>query len=454
MKRGRKGSRSQPVGGGQAELDFRSDPVGSEGGEGLVGALPTLKSVPLKFLSTKIGSGKTPSGGSQAYVEDGIIFLRSQNVHFDGLRLEDVAYITEETDAEMASTRIKSLDVVLNITGASIGRCSLIPDGFPPANVNQHVCIVRTEKAKLRPAYLNFVLQSVEIQNAIFSGENGSSREGLTFEQIGNFSVVSPPVESQDAIAAYLDRETGRMDGLIRAKEGLLGLLAEKRRALIARAVTRGLDPAAPLRDSGIPWLGAVPEHWETRRLAFLFQERDERGQPDLPILEVSINRGVALREFTGEKIESTAADLGTMKVAREGDIVFNKMRMWQGAVGLSPCDGLTSPDYVVATPISDHLHPDFVRELFRTPAFSAECARHSNGLTWDRMRLYWEGFRDIVIPIPPHAEQRAIVAHVAAETTELDALRASAERTIRLLKERRAALISAAVTGRIEIPT
>jgi type I restriction enzyme S subunit len=145
--------------------------------------------------------------------------------------------------------------------------------------------------------------------------------------------------------------------------------------------------------------------------------------------------------------------DLGTMKVAREGDIVFNKMRMWQGAVEVSPCDGLTSPDYVVATLIGDDLLTDYAKAIFRTPVFSAECARYSVGLTWDRLRLYWEGFRDISVPLPPLAEQLAIVSHITVETVKLDALRSSAQRTIGLLKERRSALISTAVTGKLAIP-
>ncbi len=232
----------------------------------------------------------------------------------------------------------------------------------------------------------------------------------------------------------------------------LLGLLAEKRRALITHVVTRGLDPRAPLRDSGIPWLGKIPAHWATRRLAWLFRERDDRGEPELPLLEVSINAGVVLREFSADKIETTAADFDIYKVARVSDIVFNKMRMWQGAVGVAPQDGLVSPDYVVAASLGA-LSSEYARYLFRTESFSAECARHSHGIVWDRLRLYWEGFRDIAVPLPSLEEQRAIVAHIAAETSKLDALRSATERTIALLKERRAALIAAAVTGQIDEP-
>lgn len=191
--------------------------------------------------------------------------------------------------------------------------------------------------------------------------------------------------------------------------------------------------------------------HWETWRIAWLFRERDQRGEPDLPLLEVSINSGVALREFSEERIESTAADFNTYKVARQGDVAFNKMRMWQGAVGVVPEDGLVSPDYVVAAPTGP-LSSAYANLLFRTEAFSAKCARHSHGIVWDRLRLYWEGFRDIEVPLPSSGEQIRIVDHIASEAGKLDNLKASTERTIALLKERRAALIAAAVTGQIDV--
>lgn len=268
-------------------------------------------------------------------------------------------------------------------------------------------------------------------------------------EFVRDYRVLVPPIDQQRIIADYLDWETARLDGLVAAKERVLGLLVEKRQALITRAVTLGINPNASLRDSGIPWLGEIPAHWETRRVAWLFRERDERGEPDLPLLEVSINAGVALREFSEDRIESTAADFNTYKVARKGDVVFNKMRMWQGAVGIAPEDGLVSPDYTVAAP-SGTLSSDYAGQLFRTEQFSAECARRSHGIVWDRLRLYWDGFRNIALPLPPQSEQRAILVYIENETGKLDALRAATERTIALLKERRAALIAAAVTGKI----
>lgn len=293
-----------------------------------------------------------------------------------------------------------------------------------------------------------WVLQTLSLDE----GSNEAAVPGLNRETAYEQIVPLPSYDQQFVIAEYLDLATARLDDLIEAKEHLMQLIAEKRRALITHAVTRGLDPNAPLRDSGLPWLGQIPAHWETRRCAWLFSERDERGEPDLPLLEVSINSGVVMREFADDRIESTAADFNSYKVARKGDLVFNRMRMWQGAVGIAPVDGLVSPDYAVAV-IDNQLAPQYTACLMRTAVFSAECARESHGITWDRLRLYWEGFREIRIPLPARNEQHDIITWVQTETAKLDALRTAAERTIALLKERRAALIAAAVTGQLNIP-
>ena len=314
--------------------------------------------------------------------------------------------------------------------------------------VNNHIHVLRVGR-NFDPRFVTHCLNATDYGPYI----EGSTRDKLTQEKMGSIRLPSPPLPHQRAIADYLDRETARLDALVAAKERLLGLLAEKRRALITRAVTRGLDPNVPFRDSGIPWLGEIPAHWKVRRIAWLFQERDKRGEPDLRLLEVSINTGVVIREFSDERIETTAADFNTYKVARRGDVVFNKMRMWQGAVGIAPEDGLVSPDYVVAEPVGP-LSSAYANMLFQTDAFSAECARHSHGIVWDRLRLYWTGFRDIEVPLPPVQEQAEIVDQIAFETKRLDELSKSTESTIALLKERRSALTTAAVTGQVDIKT
>lgn len=158
-------------------------------------------SLPIGDFATFVGSGVTPKGGKDAYVERGIAFIRSQNVHFDGLRDEGLAFIDAATDTKMARTRVQADDVLLNITGASIGRCTIVPKGFGPANVNQHVCIIRPDAAVVSPAYLSLFLSSFDGQRQIDQLQGGLSREGLNFKQVRAIIVPTPSLEVQAEIA-------------------------------------------------------------------------------------------------------------------------------------------------------------------------------------------------------------------------------------------------------------
>jgi len=355
---------------------------------------------------------------------------------------------------EIARFGLSVDDVVITKDSESwddIGVPALVRETADDLVCGYHLALLRPRKQFIDGSFLFRCLQAAPVRLQLELSANGVTRFGLSKSEIGATTLPVPPLPQQRAIADYLDRETARLDALVAAKERVLKLLSEKRQALIVQTVTQGVDPSVSYRDSGIPWLVDIPTHWAVRMIARLFREYDERGRPDLPLLEVSIDRGVVIREFSSERIESTAADFNTYKVARQGDIVFNKMRMWQGAVGAAPEDGLVSPDYVVARPTSC-LSSAYASLLFRTPVFSAECARNSHGIVWDRLRLYWQGFRDIAVPVPPVREQLEIVERIQQEKRSLDELSTATSHTIALLQERRAALIGAAVTGRIDV--
>lgn len=196
----------------------------------------------LKWLTTKIGSGETPEGGSESYVEEGITFIRSQNVTNRGLDLTDVAYIPSNIHNEMGPTQVKSGDVLLNITGASLGRSSLVKDGVPPANVNQHVCILRPKEDLLVPSYLNFVVSSTVVQRQIFANQTGASRDAVNFAQIGDFRIPLPPLEDQKNIVKQINRKTKNIDDLSDTVDQAIDTLKEKRQAFITAAVTGQID--------------------------------------------------------------------------------------------------------------------------------------------------------------------------------------------------------------------
>ena len=202
-----------------------------------IGKVPVGWSVThLKRLTKKIGSGKTPSGGAEIYSTEGVMFLRSQNVYDEGLVLDDVAFITPAIDLEMASTRVFPGDVLLNITGGSIGRCCVYMRQ-ESANVNQHVCIIRADSKQAHNAYIKYFWNTLG-QVYLRLSQLGGNRESLNFEQIGNAPFPCPPLAEQRAIADYLDAECAKIDKMAELVTQEIELYKKLKRSLINEVVT------------------------------------------------------------------------------------------------------------------------------------------------------------------------------------------------------------------------
>lgn len=404
----------------------------------------------MKYPASLITSGSRD--WSEYFADEGTPFVRITNLSRGRLAIKynDLQSVVVPDGAEGGRAEIRVNDLLLSIT-AYLGSVGLADKGIQGGHVSQHIALVRIGDSNFDPKWIGYCLLSSLGQEQLAGEAYGGTKVQLSLEDVRNLWFASPPLADQHRIAAYLDAETRQMDALVAEKEAMLKLLEEKRAAQISHAVTHGLNPRAPLKPSALSWLGDIPKHWEVRRCANLFQETDVRDEPELPLLLVSINTGVTLRVFSDDRIESTAEDFNSYKVARQGQLAFNKMRFWQGAAGIAPVDGLVSPDYTVAT-VGPELDPQWIEHLFRLPLFSSEVRRHSHGIVDDRLRLYWEGFRAIRIPVPPLEEQRAIVAHLAAERERTAGLEAALRESIQLLQERRRALITAAVTGQIAI--
>ena len=219
----------------------------------------------VKDFTSKVGSGLTPKGGAESYLNSGIPLFRSQNVTNEGLLLEDIAYISEETHKSMSGTHLKANDVLLNITGASLGRCYFLPEDFTQGNVNQHVCIIRPTK-KIISEYLYYMLISENGQKEINLTLNGTSRDGLTKEDICNLSFDIPSVKEQSRIVAYLNSKTSAIDSRISLLEQKCEAYDRLKKSLINDVITRGLNPDVKMKDSGVEWIGEIPEHWEVKR--------------------------------------------------------------------------------------------------------------------------------------------------------------------------------------------
>jgi len=401
--------------------------------------------VPLKHLCRRFSlyGANIPAEDYQA---EGVRFIRTSDIREDGTLGGGGVFVSAEL---VPDSMLVEGDFLISRSG-TVGRAYVYRADHGLCAYAGYLVryVLRNPET---PRWLFYITKSPSFQQWLGASAIEATIGNVNGEKYANLVVPVPPIHKQRAIADYLDRETARIDDLVMAKERVLALLAEKRQAIITHAVTRGLNPHAPLCDSGIPWLGEIPAHWETERARWLFRERDERSESgEEELLSVSHLTGVTPRSEKDVNMFEAETTEG-YKVCLADDLVINTLWAWMGAMGVSPVNGIVSPAYNVYQP-GPRLDPKFVDALVRIPIFAQEVTRYSKGVWSSRLRLYPEGFFEVFLPVPSIDEQRAIVAHISAETAKLDAMRSATGHTIALLKERRAALIAAAVTGKIDV--
>ena len=318
-----------------------------------------------------------------------------------------------------------------------------------PALLNQRLCCVRAHSIHLSQRYL-FHCLSFPLK-ALNDVTYATTVKHLSSLNVLKFRLPFPPLNEQCAIAAFLDRETARIDALVARKERLIELLQEKRIALITRAVTRGLDTKVPMKDSGVEWLGEIPAHWEVKKVKRLFRRTKRQGFSKLTVLSVYRDYGVIKKSSRDDNFNRTPQDLDNYQLVNPGDLVINKMKAWQGSLGVSSLSGITSPDYVVYAP--DHgENARFLHHFLRCKLLARVYLTISNGIRPSQWRIEPERFEDLVVLVPPPKEQDLIAAFLDTQTVMVDTLTAKAREAVDRLMEFRHALISAVVTGKIDV--
>jgi type I restriction enzyme S subunit len=380
-------------------------------------------------------------------------YIGLENIEsWTGRRLTDSVVVSEESSASAVegtslSNAFEPGDVLFGKLRPYLAK-TWVAD-FPGRSTTE---LLVMQPAHADPRFLMYVCLWRDFIDAVGASTYGSKMPRAEWDFIGNMTVPVPPLPQQRAIADYLGRETARIDALIAAKERVLGLLAEKRRALITRAVTRGLDPHARLHDSCIPWLGEIPAHWLVKRVKYIFRLVADPAPEDNEFELLSLYTDIGVRprkELEARGNKATTTDSYWM--VQRGDLIVNKLLAWMGAFGVSDYDGVTSPAYDILRPIAD-IEPHYYHHLFRCGICQPEIRRRSYGIMDMRLRLYFDRLGDMAVPVPPREEQRRVLELVQAETSRLDRIHQATERTIALLKERRATLIAAAVTGQIDV--
>lgn len=312
------------------------------------------------------------------------------------------------------------------------------------AILNQHIFKVLPKKNAVKK-YLYYVIKAHAPRWAD-DDAHGSTMRHIKKESLSN-KVWIPDHLTQKAIADFLDFETARIDQLIEKRSRFASLVLERRDAIISKTVV-GTEAV----DGG--WLTNLSDDWRAERAKFHFRESQDRSHTgEEELLTVSHITGVTKRSDKDVNMFLAETNEG-YKLVAPNDLIINTMWAWMGAMGVSWEHGLISPSYGVYRPISDQLRPEFVDMMVRAKPFVAEATRRSKGIHSSRLRLYPDAFLDMLLPIPPIAVQDDLLSKIAERAEKEDDLLRKNTQAEKLLCEFRAALITAAVTGQIDVAT
>lgn len=393
-------------------------------------------------LVCRVGSGRTPTGGTKVYKPSGRAFVRSQNVGWGRLLLDDLAYIDEETHSSFEASEILEGDVLLNITGASIGRCAVATSEVAGGNVNQHVCEIRVAQRRLNPTYLCAFILSHSGQRQIDSFQAGGNRQGLNFNQVRSFLVPVPPLQEQRAIAEALSD----VDGLLAAQDALIAKKRDMKRAAMQQLLTG----RTRLPGFGGPWetklLGDVAEV-KTGPFGSALHQSDyvANGTPIITVEHLG-ERGVIHKNLPRVS-DADRVRLLTYSLNR-GDIVFSRVgSVDRNALIASAEEGWlfsgrllrVRPDAArVSSPyLSHHFHGERFRSLVREVSVGQTMAS-----------LNTQILKRVEVVLPSLAEQIAIATVLTDLDVEIAALESRRDKT-RMIKQ---GMMQQLLTGRVRL--
>ncbi|MGB3296215.1 MAG: restriction endonuclease subunit S [Phormidesmis sp.] len=410
--------------------------------------------MPLKHLvSTPVTDGphETPN-----FIDDGVLFISAEAVSSGKIDFTKAKYVSRKEHNRFSKKyRPQKYDIYMVKSGATTGVTAILEtdDEF---NIWSPLAVIRCGKNH-HPYFVLFSMRSRSFQESVVLHWSFGTQQNIGMSVIENLPIANPPIEEQTQIARFLDYETARIDALIGEQQRLIDLLKEKQQAVISHAVTKGLDPTVPMKDSGVEWLGEVPEHWPIHLLKRAFKSVDYGisnsldSEGNIAILRMgNIGNGKVIKDDL-KYTHSVEPELFLVS----GDLLYNRTNSLDqiGKVGIFYDDGLiySFASYLVRLRVKNGSTSEYFAYLLNTD-FILSIARSSAFVAIGQCNLNPSRYGYIKVAVPPRNEQVRIVKHLDKHTAVINELMDQANEGIYFLQERRSALISAAVTGKIDV--
>ncbi|ACN15051.1 HsdS2 [Desulforapulum autotrophicum HRM2] len=379
--------------------------------------------VKLGGIVNKVGSGITPRGGSKVYCDKGVPFFRSQNILHGTVSVKDIVYISENLHQKMKNTHLQPADVLLNITGASIGRCCVFPNNFKKGNVNQHVCIIRPD-GTIKSQYLCSLLNSPIGQKQIWNFQAGGNREGLNFQQIRSFILPLPPLPEQQKIADVLstvDDKISSIDQQIQQTEQL-------KKGLMEKLLTEGIGHTE-FKDTEI---GQIPASWDVVKLKTICHRifvgiatstSEHYTNDGIPIIR---NQNIKENSISGDDLLKITNDFNEKNHSKKlmvGDIITART----GYPGMScvipkKFEGAQTFTTLVSRPNKERIFPHYLSRYINSDIGKKIVL--SNQAGGAQQNLNAGRLKEIPIILPPLEEQKQIATILSSVDDKIDVLR------------------------------
>lgn len=420
----------------------------------------------LKFNSYIKGRIGWQNLRSDEFTDEGPYLITGMNFK-DGVVDWDMCYhITEERYLIAPEIFVKEGDVLITKDG-SIGKLAYIECLPGKASLNSHLLVIRPLRNTYQSRFIFYALGSDLFQSFIIREQKGTTFFGITQESVENFPAILPSLNEQITISAFLDIHTLRIDALVAKKERQLDLLKKKRQALITHAVTKGLNSQVRMKDSGVEWIGEVPKHWVVVQLGKIASDR----------CDGPFGSGLKSEHYASEGVRVVRLQNIGLAEFKNDNAAFISYEHWRDVLG---CGHAVAPGDLLIAGLGDEnnplgracVAPDIGNALVKADCYrfrlnpakaisafialslsataKAECGFMATGATRDRLNLGLASSRIVVLP--PIKEQQSIIDDIRIKTTPIDLLIEKTQLTIDLLKKRRSALITAAVTGQIDL--
>lgn len=398
------------------------------------------------------------------YVDEGVPMLRITDIE-DGLTSRDnLKKISTRLSAEYSRTLLEEGDIALAVVG-TIGRSLIVDEQLAGCNLSRAVAKVRTDK-DLSSRMLRWIFESLLFKRFTDLVCVGTAQRVLNMNTLASFYIAIPSTPEQLSIDLFLDRETTKIDALIAEQQRLIELLQEKRQAVISHAVTKGLNPNAPMKESGVEWLGEVPEHWSIKQIKHLYisieqgwspQCENEPSEGDAPgVLKVGCVNGGLFRPNENKKLPLELAPVPKYSIKRS-DLLVSRANTKE-LVGSAAVAGEDFPWLYICDKLyritikPESSTSNYVAIYLASSEARGQIELGASGASPSMQNISQSVLLDLPVPLPQLEEQESIRNAITMQCDQIDQLTGKAIEAIRLFQERRSALISAAVTGQIDV--